>query len=219
MSSGLSWTVPSLRLWTITGTPSWRENKHWFKNNPAKKGLSSCTMLILHSTTTEERVCKNYCIDNSASSVAMVNFNIGGDAWVVEWATTWTWDCMNASLGGAWLHESMIAWMHALGGVWLHEGVIAWMHQWEVSDCIKAWRLQWVTGSAWLVNAWLCQCLTGGQSMPISSIFFFSLTNWVTNTKLVPTKESLNNFTCMVASKFKPLLFHLAKSIWTRKIW
>ena len=116
--------------------------------------------------------------------------------------TAWKYDCMNASLGGVWLHES----------------VIAWMHQWEMSDCIKAWRLQWVTGSAWLVNAWLCQCLTGGQSMPISSIFFFSLTNWVINTKLVPTKESLNNFTCMVANTFKPLLFHLAKSLWTRKI-
>ena len=130
MSSGLSWTVPSLRLRTITGTPSRRENKHWLKNNPAKKGLSSCTMLILHSTTTEERVCKNYCIDNSASSVAMVNFNIGGDAWVVEWATTWTWDCMNASLGGAWLHESMIA----------------WMHHWEVSDCMKAWLHECISG-------------------------------------------------------------------------
>lgn len=189
MSSGLSWMVPSLRLWTITGTPSRRESKHWFKNNPVKKGLASCTMLILHSTTTEESVCKNYCIDNSASSVAKVNFNIGGDTWVVEWATTWTWDCMNASLGGAWLHES----------------VIVRMHHCEVSDCMKAWRLEWVTGSAWLVNVTLCQCLTGSQSMPISSIFF-SLTDWVTNTKLVP-------------NKFKTLLFQLVKSLWTRIIW
>ena len=163
MSSGLSWTVPSLRLWTITGTPSRRENKHWLKNNPAKKGLSSCTMLILHSTTTEESVRKNYCIDSSASSVAMVNFNIGGDTWVVEWATTWTWDCM-----------------------------IAWMHHWEVSDCMKAWLHECITGrclTAWkhdcmnasLGGVWLHQSVkasVGDRECMIGECVTVSMLNW-----------------------------------------
>jgi len=139
------------------------------------------------------------------------NMNLRRHESVIAWMHHWeVSDCMNV-----WLHKCitgrcLTAWMHdcinaSLGGVWLHECMFkAWVDDREcmIGECVTVSMLNW-----------------GPVYANIFNIIFFSLTNWVTNTKLVPTKESLNNFTCMVTNKFKPLLFHLAKSLWTRKIW